>query len=146
MAGTTAQLGKESNWNVARSHFNALPIIGGIGESIWGSPEQEEAERTAAKIAAELEASRPERADQRMRAMNQSALAFQPMQQLMGGMYGPEAVMDIKGMTQNPLLSQNATHEAFRPGSVEYNNRVNPMTQGPSVPSASAFAPPPGRR
>lgn len=130
-----------SAWDRARSHHNQLPIIGGTFESIWGSPEQEEVESTTARIAKELEDSRGGRAQQRMNAMQQSSLAFNPLTQLMGGMYGPQAQIDIEGMTKNPLTGTSDAHPAFQ--GVPPAGNVGPV---PTQQSAAFQQGPPGAR
>lgn len=110
-------------WDKARSHNNALPLIGGIFEGIWGSPEHEESVRTQRRIQEEMEAQRPERAEQRMRAMQSSLEAFRPMSEYMRGAYGQDAALDVGNMATNPLVSPNSSVAAFRPGTEEYNIR-----------------------
>jgi hypothetical protein len=148
-------------WDSTRKFFNSIPVAGGLTQSIFGSPEQEESARTASRIQQELEASRPENAAQRMRVAQQSALAFAPLGNMMEGMYGPGARIDTQAMLRNPLMSPNAQHPAFRaplnapmahgggptagdatgfPGSPQQPQQV---PQG--VPMQPAFAPPRGR-
>ena len=80
--------------------LGAVPFVGNM---FGGNDAQEAHQKQFQNIIAQMQAQKPLNEQSRMNAMNQGALAFEPMQKLIAQMYGPQAVVDIKAMQQNPL-------------------------------------------
>lgn len=87
-----------------RSLVNSIPVVGGLTSQIWGDPSQEAVQDAFGKSREELAKQRAYMMGGRMNAMNQSALAFGPRNQMLGQMMGQQGpLMDLGPMLQNPM-------------------------------------------
>lgn len=80
-----------------------LPIVGGVFGSIFGNPAQEQMQRAMGQAAQEYMAYRPVALQANMNAFQNLSQAFNPMQSLMGQMYGQQAVMPMDQIVRNPF-------------------------------------------
>ena len=93
-----------------RRPLNSIPVIGSLGASIWGDPDQEAHEEAMKKASALAAQSRPEMMNSRMNAIGQMSQAFEPMNRMMQATYGGNqpagptgGMMDIGAMAKNPM-------------------------------------------
>ncbi len=144
-----------SAWDGFRNITNSIPGVGGLTTAIFGDPKQETKQKAMAKAAADANKYRAELLPSRLNAMSQMSGAFEPMNNMLGKMYGgfndpslqtqqgqmgpgPQMV-DINAMNQNPMtqgimnqISQNANGRPAPP--------MNPGIPGPP-PAKLAFGP-----
>ena len=100
------------------SWWNELPVVGGLAGGIFGNPEEEAHEAALQKARGEMLAYRPDAMNARMNAMGSMSHAFDPMNNMMGQMYGPQAQMDMNKTIQNPFpqaMQSNMVEQAFKP-------------------------------
>lgn len=114
--------------------MNSIPIVGGLSTAIFGDPNQEAHQQQLAQNKADIAAYRPEVLRARLNAMNQGALAFNPLNNLMGQMYGQGAQMDMKQMMQNPFATSNRSYKDAFGGHSSYADAFSGNTQ--KMPSA----------
>ena len=96
-------------FDFGRRFINGLPVVGGITSNLWGDPDQEAMQEAFAKAKQMQAKSRAYAMDGRMNAMNQSALAFGPRNQMLGEMMGKgpgQNAMDLAPMLKNPMPQQ----------------------------------------
>ncbi len=106
-------MGSDRNWwDKTRSGMNSIPIVGGLTSSIFGDPDQEDHQANLERAQAQINGYRPQAMQGRMNAMNQGALAFGPLNQLMGQMYGKGAMQNMKPMMQNPMDPNNNSYRS----------------------------------
>lgn len=86
--------------------WNELPLVGGLAGAIFGNPEQEAHQKALAQAAKKMMEYRPYAMDTRMNIMGNMAHAFEPMNNMMGQMYGQGAMMPIQQTIQNPFPQQ----------------------------------------
>lgn len=115
-----------------RSFVNSLPVVGGVFESIWGSPEQEAKQAAMEQAKQAMFAYRPMAMDTRMNAMQNSAAAFGPMQQLMGQMYGQGAQTDMSKLISNPFPDrmQDDMRQMAKPAQQQREEKVQRQMAG----------------
>ncbi len=121
-----------SAWDGFRNITNSIPGVGGLTTAIFGDPKQEAKQKAMQRAAQQSNQYRAELLPSRLNAMSQMSGAFEPMNNMLGKMYGgfndpslqtqqgqmgpgPQMV-DINAMNQNPMtqgmmnqISQNAT-------------------------------------
>jgi hypothetical protein len=90
----------------ARSFVNGIPILGGITESIWGSPEQEEMNARMGRVHKAYQQYRPQMMEAQMNAFNNMSHAFAPTNNLLTQMYGQGSAPDMGQIVQNPFPQQ----------------------------------------
>jgi hypothetical protein len=125
-----------SFWDSMRSGVNSIPIVGGVTSGVWGDPAQEAHQKQLEQNKKQLQQYRPVNMQGRMNAMNQSALAFEPLQKLMAQMYGQGAVPNMQGMLKNPMPQEGMDQmyqAAYGRGAPPVNN-PNPFGQGGTPP------------
>lgn len=99
-------------FDFGRKFINSMPLMGGITSNIWGDPNQEAHQRSFDEAQKLMAKQRAYMMDGRMNAMNQSALAFGPRNQMLGEMMGKgqgQNAMDLAPMLQNPMTQQHQT-------------------------------------
>ena len=83
----------------ARGVTNSLPVVGGISSAIFGDPSQEGVQDAYAKAQEQQRMQRANMMQARMNAMNQSAMAFGPRNDMLGQMMGKQGpAMDLGPM------------------------------------------------
>jgi hypothetical protein len=82
--------------------LNQMPLIGGK----FADPAVDAKKRGNHALAQAYHAYRPEAADSRMRALNNQLTAFQPVNQALGSMYGPDMQFDSAQAMQSPLTNR----------------------------------------
>lgn len=98
-------------FDFGRKFINSLPIVGGITSNLWGDPGQEDMQAAFGQARQEQALNRAFNMDARMNAMNQSALAFGPRNQMLGQMMGQQGpAMDMAPMLQNPMSQAQQQH------------------------------------
>lgn len=113
-----------------RSSVNKLPFIGGIGEALWGSPEQEEMQRQFAKAQQQYREYRPQIMEARMNAFNNTSNAFTPVNNLISQMYGQHYVPNMGAVVQNPFpetMQRGMYADAF--GNTQRNKFYDPQLE-----------------
>lgn len=113
-----------------RSSFNKLPFIGGIGEALWGSPEQEEMQRQMARAQQQYREYRPQIMEARMNAFNNTSNAFSPVNNLIGQMYGQQYMPNMQQIVQNPFpedMQRGMYADAF--GNTQRNKFYDPKLE-----------------
>lgn len=87
-----------------RGFVNSLPVVGGLTSQLWGDPSQEAVQQAYREAQQQLAKQRAYQMDARMNAMNQSAMAFGPRNEMLGQMMGKQGpLMDLGPMLQNPM-------------------------------------------
>ncbi len=104
--------------------WNELPIVGGLAGAIFGNPEEEAQQKAFADAHAALMKYRPQAMQARMNAMGSMQHAFDPMNNLMGQMYGPQAMQNMSQTMQNPFP------QAMQD---EMNGQANPGPKGQTM-------------
>jgi hypothetical protein len=134
-----------------RRLVNSIPVVGGIGSSIWGDPDQEAHQKAMKRASGQAAQYRPELMNSRMNAISQMSQAFEPMNQMMQQVYGggqpgkgpTGGMMDIEAMTQNPM-SQGMQDQMYQSA---FGTNAPPRTGPAFSPNPSAaFNIPPGPR
>jgi hypothetical protein len=90
----------------ARHVAERIPVVGGLFQSIFGSPEEEAHQRMLQQAAQAYAQYRPQNMQTRMNAFQNMSNAFTPMNNLMGQMYGSGAQQDMSKLVQNPFPQQ----------------------------------------
>jgi len=123
-------------FDFGRRFINGLPIVGGITSNLWGDPGQENMQQAFAQAQQEMAKNRAYQMDGRMNAMNQSALAFGPRNDMLGQMMGKQGpAMDMAPMLQNPMpqqQQQDIRDAAFGPKTMA--ERIQQHVQKNAVP------------
>lgn len=124
-----------------RKFINGLPIVGGVASNLWGDPSQEGVQKAFGQARHDMAVNRSDMMDARMNAMNQSAMAFGPRNQMLGQMMGGQGpAMDMSQMLQNPMPQQMQSRireAAFGPGGPP--GAPPPMAPGPRNDVGGAF-------
>src|SRR6476620_2580335 len=100
------------------SWWNELPVVGGLAGAVFGNPEQEAQQKAMRDASAALMRYRPDAMNARMNAMGSMQHAFDPMNNLMGQMYGPQSQMNMQQTLQNPFpqaMQSSMVDQAFQP-------------------------------
>lgn len=98
--------------------WNELPVFGGLAGAVFGNPEEEAHQDAMRKASQAMMAYRPDAMNTRMNAMGSMSHAFDPMNNMMGQMYGPQAQMNMQQTIQNPFpkaMQSNMVEQAFKP-------------------------------
>lgn len=82
-----------------QSFGHKLPLIGGF----FSDPAAEEKQKMLHALAVAYQAQRPELAQSQTNALNQQLGAYAPMNNAMGQVYGPSAMVDLQALGQNPM-------------------------------------------
>lgn len=83
--------------------WNEIPVVGGLLGGIFGNPEEDAHQKALKQARQDMYAYRPEAMQANMNVMGNMAHAFEPMNNMMGQAYGPQAQMDWSKMVQNPF-------------------------------------------
>lgn len=125
-----------SLWDFGRRFTNSLPLVGGVSSALFGDPGHEDMQAAFQKAQQDLARNRMYNMDARMNAMNQSAMAFGPRNQMLGQMMGQQGpAMDLQSMMANPMpmaQQQDIRQAAF-------GNQVAPPPNG--APNMGMFDP-----
>lgn len=108
--------------------WNELPLVGGLAGGIFGNPEEEAHQAALKKAQQDMMAYRPDAMNARMNAMGNMAHAFDPMNAMMGQMYGPQAQMNMQQTLQNPFpqgMQSQMADQAFKGPSQQAPYRPN---------------------
>lgn len=100
------------------SWWTELPVVGGLAGAIFGNPEQEAQQRAMQNASTAMMRYRPDAMNARMNAFGSMQHAFDPMNNLMGQMYGPAAQQNFGQTLQNPFpkaMQSNMIDQAFTP-------------------------------
>lgn len=98
--------------------WNELPVVGGLAGAVFGNPEQEAQQRAMQQASQAMMRYRPDAMNARMNVMGNMSHAFNPMNNLMGQMYGQGAMMPIEQTIQNPFskqMQEGMMQQAFTP-------------------------------
>lgn len=98
--------------------WNELPVVGGLAGAVFGNPEQEAQQKAMRDASAAMMRYRPDAMNARMNAFGSMQHAFDPMNNLMGQMYGPQAQMNMQQTMQNPFpkaMQSSMVDQAFQP-------------------------------
>lgn len=90
-------------WDSTRKFGERLPVVGGLVQSIFGSPEEEAHQKMMQQAAQAYNQYRPQNIQTRMNAFQNMGNAFAPMNNVMGQLYGQGAQMDMSKLIQNPF-------------------------------------------
>lgn len=94
---------------------SGLPIVGGM----FTNPAEEAQKRQFGEIARVLQQYRQMIPGARRRALSSSLGAFTPANRMLGSMYGPQAMVDMSSIAQDPMaevMSSTAPEGARAPG------------------------------
>lgn len=98
--------------------WNELPVVGGLAGAIFGNPEQEAQKKAMMDASAAMLRYRPDAMNARMNAFGSMQHAFDPMNNLMGQMYGSGAQQNFGQTLQNPFpkaMQSSMVDQAFTP-------------------------------
>jgi hypothetical protein len=83
--------------------WNEIPVVGGLAGAIFGNPEEKAHEKALRDATQQMFAYRPELMDARMNVIGNMSHAFEPMNNIMGQAYGPQAQFNMQSMVKNPF-------------------------------------------
>ena len=116
------------------SRAPSIPVLGPL---LYGNPEQEAHEQQFRDLSQVYEQYRPEVFQARLQAMRQAMGAFQPYNQLLGQMYGPQFQTDMSQFWQNPFQAspggQSGTRDMGMPRGAPRPTQAGPATGGQPV-------------
>ncbi len=98
--------------------WNTLPVVGGLAGSIFGNPEQEAQQKAMSDASAAMMRYRPDAMNAHMNAFGSMQHAFDPMNNLMGQMYGSGAQQNFGQTLANPFpkaMQSSMVDQAFTP-------------------------------
>ena len=81
-------------------------VLGGLGGLLFGMDADAAAKeklRALHEMTLAYQAARPEYAQSRVNALGQTLKAYDPMNRFAGAVAGPDAMIDMQGIAQNPL-------------------------------------------
>lgn len=104
-------------FDFGRRFINGLPGVGGVMTNLWGDPSQEGVQDAFSQAQQQQQMQRANMMDARTNAMNQSAMAFGPRNQMLGQMMGQQGpLMDLGPMLKNPMpqgMQNDIRQQAF---------------------------------
>jgi hypothetical protein len=119
-------------WDGLRSSVNSTPIVGSIMEGWWGDPGKEAKRKENQRIIDEMQAARGQNYQTARNAMAASSQAFTPINNLVGQMYGQQAVPDMNALVYADLFPSD--HPAF-------GGRYQPQPTAPPAPQRPIHPP-----
>lgn len=111
--------------------MHKVPIVGPL---LFRNPNEEFMKQQMHQAALSQMARRPMMADAYMNALRQSTSAMQPVNNMLGGMYGAGAMMDPSQLYQNPIPPQAYANPQFGAGPPPSGVQPGPLATGSGGP------------
>lgn len=121
-----------------RRPLNHIPLLGGLGSSIWGDPDQDRMQDALAASIAEAKRVQPLMHQRDLTQARQTMGAYAPVNDLIGQMYGPGAKIDLGALLADP--NPPGMYEPLPPPPVA---APPPAVAPPAPPRAVGLPPPP---
>ena len=86
-----------------REFGNSLPVVGGVFEGLFGSPEQEKRDANLKRIMADIKMRQGMMPEMSQNMLNRQFGAMSPSNNLIGEMYGPQYMQDPSKFQQSPI-------------------------------------------
>ena len=86
-----------------REFGNSLPVVGGVLESLWGSPEAEQRDKHLKQIMADIKMRQAFMPEMSKNMLNRQFDAMSPSNQMIGQMYGPQYMQKPQQFQGNPI-------------------------------------------